>query len=193
MAWIWSRAARGALLGAGVLGMVFLGFGATVCSGVTYAGSWTNTTFGSTGSVKIDVVTVGPDVTVTADMGGFVFGIGDPPPVTVFGTIAGGAQTFSLVGDPTFGDVSAAIDVLGNLTAMLTNVPHPGISQVTATGTADANTIHVDYTVTFTPAYGGGTAVGTMDAAVPEPATVVLLSLGAAALAIRRRGGHRAE
>lgn len=152
-----------------------------------YEGTWENTTFGSSGDAFFEIEIVGSTMTVTADMAGFVFGIGDPDPLVISGTVnPDGSASLEATDHPTYGDVSATIDSAGNIAAELTDVPDAFITGATATGQSfDGSTFHADYTVTFAQ---GDPAVGTVDAdLVPEPVTVGLFSLGLGGMLVRRR------
>jgi len=50
----------------------------------------------------------------------------------------------------------------GSFTGNATNVPNPNISRMDFTGTGTSQKITINYTITFTAAAGGGTAVGVL-------------------------------
>jgi len=166
----------------------------------TYTGQWDNLTFSSSGSLVIDVVSTPSTVTMTVDLGGFVFGLADPPPITLPLTISGNQATFNIVGDPLIGDLSVTVGDDGSFSATETNLPtmigpNPGpglfIESFVATGnitTTPVLQMTFNYTVNFLPSSGGGSALGTAIATVPEPTGILLWCLAApTALALRRR------
>lgn len=127
----------------------------------TWTGTWTNQTFGSTGPASlVDTVnTSAQTFQATLTLGGSVFGAGTPAPQTFSGSYA--SNTFSQT-SPLFGNVTITFGSGGSFTGNATSVPNPDIARIDFTGTASAQTILVNYTITFSAARGGGTAVGTM-------------------------------
>lgn len=175
-----------------------------------YVGTWNNTTFGSFGDVFFDISVSPPNVTVTADFDGGVFGFGDPPPLVVPGTLdSGGNATVAVTGDPFFGDVAGTLSALGVVDIDITNLPTTGptptgfnIFSTTLDGTFSGSVIDLDYVVIFN--CGGGTpsacngpgvgiegsdfALGTIDATlVPVPSAILFLLSGLLGVAFRRR------
>jgi hypothetical protein len=127
----------------------------------TWTGTWNNQTFSSTGSASlVDTVnTTAQTFQATLTLGGNVFGAGTPAPQTFSGSYA--SNTFSQA-SPLFGNVTITFNSPGSFTGNATSVPNPNISRIDFTGTATAQSILVNYTITFTAAGGGGMAVGTM-------------------------------
>lgn len=125
-----------------------------------WTGSWTNTTFGSTGSAGA-TITINPDGTASyvLDLGGLVFGLIDPPPKEFAGTYDSSGATFQVQDDDLFGDVTITVSADGAISFGGTDVPVPGIDSVSAEGTITAQAVEMSYTVTFS---GGGTAEGVM-------------------------------
>ena len=116
----------------------------------TWIGSWTNTTFGSSGPASL-VITVNEQagtMQFTLDLGGNVFDGGDPPASVFSGTATNGA--FSVSGNSaTFGNVT----LTGNgaaFTGQGLNVPGGVVSRVTFTGTVSTTQITWNYQV-FNP------------------------------------------
>ena len=126
-----------------------------------YAGTWTNTTFGSvgTGTAVITVNTANNTATVTATATGNVLGSGGgaTPPVQNGGYNINGAQFTGNVAP--MGTINASILPPGTINAVGSNVPNGSITGWTATGTIDGTTIQLSFTVTFT---AGPPAVGTI-------------------------------
>lgn len=127
----------------------------------TYAGTWTNTTFGSvgTGTAVITVNTGNNTATVTASATGNVLGGGPAAPPLQNGAYDGnGAQFNGSV--PPMGTINATIVPPGTITATGTNVPNASIVSWTANGTITASAINLNFTVNFT---AGAPAVGTIN------------------------------
>ena len=125
-----------------------------------YAGTWTNTTFGSvgTGTAVITVNTANNTATVTATATGNVLGSGGgaAPPVQNGGYTTNGAQFTGNVAP--MGTINASIIPPGTINAVGSNVGG-SITGWTATGTINGTTIQLNFTVTFTD---GPPAVGTI-------------------------------
>jgi hypothetical protein len=124
----------------------------------TYNGSWTNTTFNSTGPVTA-VITLNPsDLTVTAALtiGGNVFGGSPPPPETFSGRLVD-LSTLGFSGhSPTFGDFTVTSTGSGFVMKAM-NLPNQRIDHFEADGTFATGKISGTYTVFFKD---GTTAVG---------------------------------
>lgn len=128
----------------------------------SYSGNWTNTTFGSTGDASFDVTVDGAAGTfeVTVDLGGGVFGEGDPDPFTFGGSFTADGTEVSGSSD-VLGDFTFTMDADGNFSIDAPDVPSDRIETFTASGTASAGGITGTYMVTFPD--GGGTAEGTFE------------------------------
>lgn len=122
---------------------------------VTFAGSWHNTTFGSTGAVTL-VVSGDADTQLysgTMTIGGNVFGGPSPVPQKygdVF-TLAGGTYVTT---STTYGTVTTTVSPTGQISGNMTNVPSATVGSATFTGSivppnAAAQTISVDTTINF--------------------------------------------
>ena len=136
---------------------------AALAAGGVYSGSWTNTTFGSTGDAGLTMtVTEDGDVSMVWDLGGFVFGASDPDGETQVlnvSRLAGGTTLATGL----FGDLDIGVsEDFGTLTLDAENVPTAGIQAFRATLTwSDDGTITGTYVVEFD---GGGTpAEGTFE------------------------------
>lgn len=124
-----------------------------------WSGTWVNSTFATTGSVTMTVTidTTAQSFSLTLNVNGNVFGGPDPAAETFTGnyTTTGATLTrTSLV----FGSVTATVTPDGAISGSAVTVPNPNIARLDFTGTITANTLTLNYTVTFT---AGGTAVGT--------------------------------
>lgn len=188
-----------------------------VSAAATYTGSWHNTTFGSFGAVLFEIALSPPDVTVSADFDGGVFGAGDPPPLVLSGTLdSGGTATVATTDDPFFGDVSGSISALGSVGVTITDLPLSGptptglsIFSTALDGTFDGIDLALNYLVLFNcggltptacPGPGAGVegshfALGSISATlVPLPGTVLFLAPAVVALlGIRRRTSYDAR
>ncbi len=123
-----------------------------------FTGSWTNTTFGSTGPMtwRISANPSDRTVQIIVNVGGNFFGGSGAPPETILlthlatGVIAGHS--------PAFGDISGTIMPTGALHISLSNVLGGIVSKVEITGSfTGTDTIAIDYTATMV---AGGTAAG---------------------------------
>ncbi len=148
-------------------------------------GIWNNTSFGSSGSANFALQLQSDQLSMDFNLNGGVFGQGDPPNVSVPGTVGTGGIIFEAENDPFYGDISFLIGYDASITASFTDVPSPGIDRVEATGTmvppdgdGGAAAISVNYTVFFP---GGGSAVGVIDATQssgPSPVTLFFAQVG---------------
>jgi adhesin/invasin len=129
-------------------------------SGGAYTGSWTNTTFASTGVGSAQIIVSGSTATVTVSVSGNVLGNAGGVPNTVKAgnfTSTGAAFTGNV---PPMGDITGTIDPAGNIVASGVNVPNTTIARWDATGTLTPGALSMSYKVTFA---SGSTAVGTVD------------------------------
>lgn len=120
----------------------------------TSTGQWQNLTYGTSGDVTTEVE-IDPDgrAAFTLDLGGLVFGLLDPDPKTYESTYDETGVVFTAEDDDLFGDVTITIVPNGNDTAQITfeglNVSVAGISQLTADGTLYADSVDLNYQITF--------------------------------------------
>lgn len=116
----------------------------------TWSGSWTNNTFGSTGSITGQLaVARNGTAQLVLDAGGFVFGLIDPAAKTFSGTYNEDAMTFTGTGDDVFGNLSMTFAASGSVTVSGLDVPASSIDTLTANGTVTATNLNVNYTLTF--------------------------------------------
>jgi hypothetical protein len=127
-----------------------------------WMGSWTNTTFASSGSALLRLSFDLPNqaVQATIDLGGNVFGGVDPPPQTLTGALTDSGIVFAGT-SPAFGTYAVTIDGFCSLSGRLTALPNPAIASVDLSGKVTPSGIQVAYTVQFSALGGGGTANGT--------------------------------
>ena len=119
----------------------------------TYSGSWTNTTYGSTGpaSIELHLDRAAGTLGFTISLGGNIFGGAAPAPETLSATITPG-QPMSFT-SKTFGATTVSVDMTGaspTVTVSSPDVPSARIKSFTATASIiDANSIDFDYVVGF--------------------------------------------
>jgi len=130
-----------------------------------YTGEWSNTMYGSSGSIEAEVFVDAATATATVnvDLGGFVLGIGDPPAETFTFEIGGEPPltgTSEVVGDFT---LDVAMDGTFGLTADAIPDPSGRVTALTMTGSIGMDgSIEGDYMVNFSD---GTTAEGTVSVA----------------------------
>ena len=131
----------------------------------TYTGTWTNTTFGSTGPATFAITTdpqaqPGTQITFAVTLGGQVFGAAAPAPETFEGPIS--ADGVSVTGtSANFGTLVWTITNAGALSVTGAQVPGGRVMQFTATGTIAGGKIDINYSVDLV---GGQKAQGTLQA-----------------------------
>ena len=114
----------------------------------TWSGSWSNTTFGSTGTMS-GVLTVNDDGTaqLVLDVDGFVFGLVNPGQKTFSGTYDQDALTFTGTDDDVFGDLILTFNTGGTFTISGLQVPASNVDVLTASGTVTATALNANYTL----------------------------------------------
>ena len=136
---------------------------AAMAAAGTYAGTWTNTTFGSTGAASMTMtVTEAGDVSMDWDLGGGVFGFGDPDGENQGLNVADLADG-EMVSTTLFGDMQVTVSTdFTRLTLDAEDVPAAGIQAFRALATWSADgSITGTYEVEFEG--GGDPAVGTFE------------------------------
>lgn len=121
---------------------------ATLLAG-EWVGEWRNTTYGSTGELEVDVRVDRTAYTaiVTIDLGGAVFGGGDPDPLEFTVDLSAAppyAASTALLGEITFGMTDT-----GSFTLDSADVPAAGISTFWVIGTAGSERVDLEYSVSF--------------------------------------------
>ena len=126
----------------------------------SWNGTWSNTTFQTTGSAALTIAVNSTAKTFSAalTLGGNVFGGSAPPTQNYAGAYTGTGVSYS-GHSSAFGDVVLTISPAGAINGSLSNIPSANVSKVTFTGTATAHTITINYTITLKPS---GTAVGVL-------------------------------
>lgn len=129
----------------------------------TYNGTWTNTTFASTGTGTANVNVSGSTATVTVNVTGNVLGTGGVTNSVNPGTFTSNGATFTGNVAP-MGNIVASINAAGAVTASGTGVPNASIQRWDASGTLTATALNLTFTVTFV---SGPPAVGTITLTKP--------------------------
>lgn len=113
-----------------------------------WGGGWSNTTFGSSGSMTGDL-TVNEDGTaqLVLDAGGAVFGLVDPDPSTFSGTYDENALTFTGNGDGVFGDLTMIFSADGTVTASGVAIPATNIDTLSVEGNISGTSFDTNYTL----------------------------------------------
>jgi hypothetical protein len=131
----------------------------------TYTGQWNNTTFGSSGSIdwSLTIDEAAGAVVLTSDLGGGVFGGGDPDSEEFVIPLADLLASFGevTITSPVFGELHVTAGADGTIEAHSDDVPGNRIATFTVTGTFSADGGgDFDYVVEFEG--GGAPAEGTV-------------------------------
>ena len=137
--------------------------GAAAAYAGTWKGTWTNTIFGTNGTVTLDVAISGTNASVTVTLTGNAFGSAAPAPFTVTGTYTTRGFTFDTTSDPFLGNCHERTDPAGGTSADCTSLPAPRIGELKLNGSwrPDGHG-QFTYTVTFkdgTPPASGNVAI----------------------------------
>ncbi len=101
-----------------------------------HSGQWNNTTFGSSGSITLTITIDVPSQTgtLTMDLGGGVFGGGDPPPETFTGPLTASGGFADTSTSPLFGERTVTVTSDGTISLRAYNVPSAFIAYLTLDG-----------------------------------------------------------
>lgn len=112
-----------------------------------YQGTWTNSTFGTKGSVEARLA-LPQDGTATfsVDVGGLVFGLVDPEPKT-FSGVYNVQEVYFSANDELFGNFVVSIKPSGELTMQAPNVSAPGIDRFEVNGVFANGAINARYVI----------------------------------------------
>jgi hypothetical protein len=126
-------------------------------------GTWSNTTFGTSGAVTLSLGFDLPNqrATGTLDLDGSVFGLGDPPAETITGTLTPQGIVFAGT-SIALGTYRLEINSACSFTGTLTGLPSVDLYSVELAGTVTASEISIAYTIYFSASAGAGTANGTL-------------------------------
>ena len=119
---------------------------ATILAG-EWVGDWRNTTYGTTGTVLagIRVDAAGLTATVTIDLGGAVFGAGDPAPFE-FVVDLSAAPPYTAT-TALLGEITLLVTDTGAFTLEAADVPAAEIATFWMAGTAGSERVDLEYTV----------------------------------------------
>jgi hypothetical protein len=128
-----------------------------------WSGTWSNTTFASSGSAAMTVTqdSTAKTVTMTVDLGGNVFGMGDPAAQVIDASYTNTQATAS-TSTALFGAITMSVGPTG----AISGTAHPAsFDHLTFTGTLAATTLSLDFTIYDTPT--NVFAVGTVSMTKP--------------------------
>jgi hypothetical protein len=127
----------------------------------TWEGTWFNNTSQTTGPIYIEIYVNETDMSYVTytDIGGIVFGIGDPPPVTSSGSYSNtGVLSIATTGGPLLGDISINIDTdTGVVSGRAQNFPGGFPTSMSIEGTATPQAIDLVYNLIWTGSGANGT------------------------------------
>lgn len=112
-------------------------------------GMWNNDTFGSSGAINVDVETdftakgSSGTFTIILDIDGNVFGLGDPDPITITGSISPDGTISIESESELFGDVEFELDDFGNFTLTANNA----LGEIVFEGAFSPVHMALDYTI----------------------------------------------
>ena len=110
---------------------------APIAAASTYEGSWTNTTFDTTGALTIDFQISGNKVSGSFDLDGGVFGGPDPDAIRFTGKLnSAGNGSFTRKGTD-IGDLTVTFDSAGKLDILIGNIPGGFLYEVRVDGQFD--------------------------------------------------------
>lgn len=114
----------------------------------TWSGTWTNTTFSSTGAVSLVVAENGGVVTFTLDMDGNVFGGSDPAAEDFTASFSGSTATLDAKTSTVYGDVTGTLNSNGSVTIHGVNI-NGQVASFTLTGSWSGTQITANVSITF--------------------------------------------
>lgn len=124
----------------------------------TYRGSWTNNTFGSTGSVLAKVDDSSPGIiTITITLGGTVGGVAAPPPFTETLTLNSQGGIIN-GGSAQYGAIKGTFTTDGKFQGTVTEIPGGVIKSAAFSGTLSRDSLSLNFTISFV---SGASATGT--------------------------------
>jgi hypothetical protein len=122
-------------------------------------GTWTNLTTTTSGSATFAVALQSAEVLqLTVDLGGNVFGAGDPPSQVFLLSVQETAATLTAQSSPTFGQVDARLEADGFVSATASEVPVGNVRSLALEGQWLENEIDLDVTITYAPGSSPETA-----------------------------------
>jgi hypothetical protein len=146
---------------------------APVAEAAVYLGSWKNTTFGSSGPLRIEFEKGKSKVAVSFDLNGPVFGSIDPPAIRFNAPLdAKGNGKFNVKGTP-LGDLTGDFTPNGTLAVKIRNIPGGSLTEFRFNGKFDLvkETFKGTYEIDNS---SGLFARGTANALVPKAPKITL-------------------
>jgi hypothetical protein len=146
---------------------------APVAEAAVYLGSWKNTTFGSSGPLRIEFERSRTKVAVSFDLDGPVFGSIDPPAIRFNAPLdSKGGGRFNVKGTP-LGDLSGTFSADGALNVAIRNIPGGTLTEFRFKG--KFNLVMETFKGTYEIDNAGGLfAKGTANALVPKAPKITL-------------------
>ncbi len=114
----------------------------------TYIGTWTNTTFSSTGAASIVVSTSGSNLSALLDLDGGIFGGSDPAAETLTLTVGDTSATLDTHTSSVYGGMSGTINGNNQVTAAGSDITG-SVASFSLSGTWTTTSIDVTVTITF--------------------------------------------
>lgn len=115
----------------------------------TFVGNWFNETFATQGTASIEIDFDQNGLQLVFDMGGNVFGQGNPGPVDLTASFSPGGITFSREDDAFYGDIAITVGFDGSATITIQQPPGSGVDRLEGAGAIDDDTIRMDWTIFF--------------------------------------------
>lgn len=145
---------------------------ASIASAATYEGSWTNTTFETTGDLIIDFEISDNKVTGSFDLNGSVFGGPDPDAIRFTGKLDSSGNGSFIRKGTDIGNLTVTFDDKGKLDIVINKVPGGFIDEVRVDGEFDLKleTFEGAYVIEDGP--GSTLAEGTLQAHVKKPPVI---------------------
>jgi hypothetical protein len=126
-----------------------------------WTGTWTNTTFGSTGAARVvvtkDSARAAGDLHFNVDLDGSVFGGSNPSPENLGATVAEDVATLTATTSNTYGTLSGTLEGDGTISGGGTDVAGQ-VKSYTVTGTWSATAIDADVVISFDDGSADATA-----------------------------------
>lgn len=125
----------------------------------SWAGTWNNSTFSSSGTVTANVTINSNNLVMVVDLGGNVFGGGDPASETFTVTFGGTSARLEATNSSTYGVVTGELSANGDFEITGTNVPGGNVTGFQVNGNWGRNTISASVAITLAGSNANATAV----------------------------------
>ncbi len=117
-----------------------------------WTGTWTNSTNNTSGPASFAVARAGTSaLALTVDLGGNVFGAGDPPAETFVLTLGASTATLTAQSTQTYGQLDGRLEADGTVTASAISVVVGNVRAFTLDGEWRTNDIDLELTLTYAP------------------------------------------